>query len=183
MISVNECDPLRDEGINFYRFLMQNSVHARCRQVMGTVHGTEIFISCCPDISRSTASDIANRRGADGVSVWRKLRPGSTYRRPAAGRMKAQACIAYRHSKSLPQARQPNARRVPLQAALWILRHDTGASTSCHGDASAPSSPRTTRSVSIRCCSSAAISTLSSSWTSWVTTNSGAASITPAVGK
>jgi acetyl esterase len=60
VISVNECDPLRDEGINFYRFLMQNGVHARCRQVMGTVHGTEIFISCCPDISRSTASDIAN---------------------------------------------------------------------------------------------------------------------------
>ncbi len=60
VISVNECDPLRDEGINFYRFLMKNGVHARCRQVMGTVHGTEIFISCCPDISRDTASDIAN---------------------------------------------------------------------------------------------------------------------------
>jgi acetyl esterase len=60
VISVNECDPLRDEGINFYRFLMKNGVHARCRQVMGTVHGTEIFISCCPEISRDTASDIAN---------------------------------------------------------------------------------------------------------------------------
>ena len=60
VISVNECDPLRDEGINFYRFLMQNGVHARCRQVMGTVHGTEIFISCCPDISRDTARDIVN---------------------------------------------------------------------------------------------------------------------------
>jgi acetyl esterase/lipase len=58
--SVNECDPLRDEGINFYRFLMQNGVPARCRQVMGTVHGTEIFISCCPDISRDTARDIVN---------------------------------------------------------------------------------------------------------------------------
>jgi acetyl esterase len=60
VISVNECDPLRDEGINFYRFLMRNGVHARCRQVMGTVHATEIFISCYPDISRDTASDIAN---------------------------------------------------------------------------------------------------------------------------
>jgi hypothetical protein len=27
---------------------------------MGTVHGTEIFVICCPDISRDTASDIAN---------------------------------------------------------------------------------------------------------------------------
>jgi hypothetical protein len=25
---------------------------------MGTVHGTEIFIVCCPDISRDTARDI-----------------------------------------------------------------------------------------------------------------------------
>ena len=59
MISVNECDPLRDEGIQFYRLLIQNGVQARCRQVMGTIHGTEIFPICCPDISRDTAADIA----------------------------------------------------------------------------------------------------------------------------
>jgi acetyl esterase len=60
VISVNECDPLRDEGIGFYRLLLQNGVSARCRQVMGTIHGTEIFPAACPDISRDTASDIAN---------------------------------------------------------------------------------------------------------------------------
>lgn len=60
IISVNECDPLRDEGIGFYRLLLANGVSARCRQVMGTIHGTEVFPSCCPDISRDTASDIAN---------------------------------------------------------------------------------------------------------------------------
>jgi acetyl esterase len=60
VISVNECDPLRDEGIGFYRLLMHNGVAARCRQVMGTIHGTEIFAICCPDISRDTASDMAN---------------------------------------------------------------------------------------------------------------------------
>ena len=60
VISVNECDPLRDEGIGFYRLLIHNGQSARCRQVMGTIHGTEIFPSCCPDISRDTASDIAN---------------------------------------------------------------------------------------------------------------------------
>ena len=59
VISVNECDPLRDEGINFYRLLMHNGVAARCRQVMGTIHGTELVPSCCPDISLSTARDIA----------------------------------------------------------------------------------------------------------------------------
>jgi acetyl esterase len=60
VISVNECDPLRDEGVEFYRLLLKSGVPARCRQVMGTVHGTEIFAICCPDISRDTASDIAN---------------------------------------------------------------------------------------------------------------------------
>ncbi len=60
VISVNECDPLRDEGIGFYRLLLGGGVSARCRQVMGTVHGTEIFPVVCPDISRDTACDIAN---------------------------------------------------------------------------------------------------------------------------
>ncbi len=60
VISVNECDPLRDEGIEFYRLLLASGVPARCRQVMGTIHGTEIFAICCPDISRDTASDLAN---------------------------------------------------------------------------------------------------------------------------
>jgi acetyl esterase len=59
VISVNECDPLRDEGVNFYRLLLQAGVPARCRQVMGTMHGTEIFTIACPEISRDTARDIA----------------------------------------------------------------------------------------------------------------------------
>jgi acetyl esterase len=60
VISVNECDPLRDEGIGFYRLLVHNGVSARCRQVMGTIHGTEIFPICCPDVSHDTAADIAH---------------------------------------------------------------------------------------------------------------------------
>ncbi|NKB99012.1 MAG: alpha/beta hydrolase fold domain-containing protein [Pseudomonadales bacterium] len=59
VISVNECDPLRDEGIEFYRALLRAEVPARCRQVMGTSHGIEIFAIACPDISRETAASIA----------------------------------------------------------------------------------------------------------------------------
>jgi acetyl esterase len=59
VINVNECDPLRDEGINFYRLLLKAGVPARCRQMMGTMHGTEIFSVACPDISADTARDIA----------------------------------------------------------------------------------------------------------------------------
>jgi acetyl esterase/lipase len=59
VVSVNECDPLRDEGIEFYRLLIRAGVSARCRQVMGTIHGTEIFSIACPDISYETAGSIA----------------------------------------------------------------------------------------------------------------------------
>ena len=60
VINVNECDPLRDEGVGFYRLLLRAGVPARGRQVMGTVHGTEVFSISCPDISRNTAADIAD---------------------------------------------------------------------------------------------------------------------------
>lgn len=60
VISVNECDPLRDEGVNFYRLLLRAGVSATCRQVMGTIHGTEIFPVSCPEISRETARSIAD---------------------------------------------------------------------------------------------------------------------------
>ena len=59
VISVNECDPLRDEGIAYYRLLLESGVPARCRQVMGTIHGTEVFPMACPDVSRDTARDLA----------------------------------------------------------------------------------------------------------------------------
>ena len=59
-ISVNECDPLRDEGIEFYRLLLRAGVSAQCRTVMGTIHGTEIFASACPDISYETAASVAH---------------------------------------------------------------------------------------------------------------------------
>ena len=58
-ISVNECDPLRDEGIEFYRLLQRAGVDSQCRQVMGTIHGTEIFSMACPDVSIETAASIA----------------------------------------------------------------------------------------------------------------------------
>jgi acetyl esterase len=59
VINVNECDPLRDEGIEFYRLLINAGVTARCRQMMGTSHGIELFPMVCPEISRDTARDLA----------------------------------------------------------------------------------------------------------------------------
>ncbi len=59
VISVNECDPLRDEGIEFYRLLLRAGVAARGREVLGTVHGIEVAPIICPEISHDTARDLA----------------------------------------------------------------------------------------------------------------------------
>lgn len=59
-ISVNEADPLRDEGIDFYRLLLRAGVAAQCRVVMGTSHGMDVFTAVVPDISRQTANSIAH---------------------------------------------------------------------------------------------------------------------------
>ena len=59
VISVNECDPLCDEGVAMYRKLLAAGVAARGRMVLGTMHGTEIFAIACPEISRDTARDLA----------------------------------------------------------------------------------------------------------------------------
>jgi len=59
VISVNECDPLRDEGIAFYRLLLAAGVSARARVVLGTMHATEQFPTICPEISRDAARDLA----------------------------------------------------------------------------------------------------------------------------
>lgn len=59
IIRVNEFDQLLDEGVEFYRLLLRAGVNARCTQVMGTVHGIEVAILPCPDISRDAAREIA----------------------------------------------------------------------------------------------------------------------------
>jgi acetyl esterase/lipase len=69
VISVNECDPLRDEGVGFYRLLLRAGVPARCRQVMGTIHGTEIFSIGCPEISRDSAADLARFASLSGAAA------------------------------------------------------------------------------------------------------------------
>ena len=59
VINVNECDGLRDDGVDLYRKLLRAGVPARCRQLMGTIHGTEVFLLPCPDVSYDVARDIA----------------------------------------------------------------------------------------------------------------------------
>jgi len=60
VISVNECDPLRDEGIGFYRLLLSAGVSARARMILGTMHATEVIPIACPEVTQDAADHLAN---------------------------------------------------------------------------------------------------------------------------
>jgi acetyl esterase len=51
--------PARDEDIELYRLLLRAGVPAGCRQMMGTVHGTEGLAIASPEISRESPASIA----------------------------------------------------------------------------------------------------------------------------
>lgn len=59
VISVNELDPLRDEGLAFYRKLLAAEVSVVSRTVNGTCHaGDCLFLDAMPEVYRSTVRDI-----------------------------------------------------------------------------------------------------------------------------
>ena len=59
VISVNELDPLRDEGLAFYRKLLAADVSVVSRTVNGTCHaGDCLFLDAMPEVYRSTLRDI-----------------------------------------------------------------------------------------------------------------------------
>merc|ERR1711988_1458507 len=64
-ISVNELDPLRDEGLAFYRTLVKAGVPATARTVHGTVHAMDLMMfATAPEISWSTLRDIRSFAGS-----------------------------------------------------------------------------------------------------------------------
>ena len=61
VVSVNEFDPLRDEGIAFSRLCKDAGVDARCITVPGTVHAVDSFFpAICPELTTDNARNIAN---------------------------------------------------------------------------------------------------------------------------
>ena len=59
VISVNELDPLRDEGLAYFRKLLAAGSPATSRTVNGTVHaGDAVFRDAMPDVYLGTINDI-----------------------------------------------------------------------------------------------------------------------------
>ena len=59
VISVNELDPLRDEGLAYFRKLLRAGVPAVGRTVAGTCHGGDLLLyKAMPEVFRSTIDDV-----------------------------------------------------------------------------------------------------------------------------
>ena len=70
VVSVNEFDPLRDEGLAFYRKCLRAGVKARAKVLCGTVHATESFFpGTAPDIAKATARDLAGFCRGDAANL------------------------------------------------------------------------------------------------------------------
>jgi len=64
VIAVNELDPLRDEGVAYYRTLLAAGVRVTGRVNLGITHGADmIFRQAIPDVYRSAIADIARFAG------------------------------------------------------------------------------------------------------------------------
>jgi acetyl esterase/lipase len=60
VISVNELDPLRDEGLQYYRALVRAGVTTVGRMVAGTCHGGDLlFAGQIPEVYAASISDVA----------------------------------------------------------------------------------------------------------------------------
>ena len=60
VISVNELDPLRDEGLDYYRKLLAAGVSTYSRTVNGTCHaGDLLFPGAMPEVYAASARDLA----------------------------------------------------------------------------------------------------------------------------
>jgi acetyl esterase len=60
VISVNELDPMRDEGLDYYRRLVRAGVPAVGRVVAGTCHGGDmLFAGVMPDVFAASVRDLS----------------------------------------------------------------------------------------------------------------------------
>jgi acetyl esterase len=77
VISLCELDPLRDEGLAYFRQLLRAGVEARGRTVLGICHACDVILPAdLPNLCAATTDDI--RHFAVSCSVQRALRVSAT---------------------------------------------------------------------------------------------------------
>ena len=60
VVSVNELDPLRDEGLAYYRKLVRAGVSVYSRTVNGTCHAGDLLLAAAmPEVYAASARDLA----------------------------------------------------------------------------------------------------------------------------
>ena len=60
-ISLNELDPLRDEGLDYYRKLLQAGVPAYCRTVHGSCHAGDMLLpGVIPEVYAASVNDLVS---------------------------------------------------------------------------------------------------------------------------
>ena len=70
VISVNECDPLREEGAAFHAALRAAGGAARLRVVPGTCHAAEFLLTITTDYAAATAADMAAFAAAPDMAAF-----------------------------------------------------------------------------------------------------------------
>ena len=61
VVSVNELDPLRDEGLAYYRKLVRAGVSVYSRTVNGTCHAGDLLLAAAmPEVYAASARDLAS---------------------------------------------------------------------------------------------------------------------------
>merc|ERR1712039_957716 len=86
VISVNEFDIFRDEGVNLYRRLLQANVPVQCRMVMGTMHANDMHFHMLPEISTATARALADF-AAGGTALTSRMSMPPPIPMPALSRL------------------------------------------------------------------------------------------------
>ena len=77
VVSVNECDPLREEGAAMHAALLAAGVAARLRVALGTCHAAEFLLSMTLDFAAATVADMAAFATAPDMAAFAAQAPAA----------------------------------------------------------------------------------------------------------
>jgi hypothetical protein len=129
VIAVNELDPLRDEGVAYYRTLLAAGVRVTGRVNLGITHGADlIFRRAIPDVYRSAIADTSptssvSRRPCRSSLSWScSLRPMRRWRVRAGKRQRPAAECSAPSPDSRTGGCSPSSSNIPFcRGSLHVI--------------------------------------------------------------